>query len=118
MDAEFDLQGCEPSLERADDARRDAGRMPVHAHDRTEGLKPEWVRQPPQEFVAAVVVHDGLAHDGTQRGHALPQPWRHTPAIQGKISAACPSCHRSSTDSLVCRVYQRVGPLCAAGKLP
>ena len=93
MDAEFALQGCEPALERADDARRDAGRMPVHAHDRTEGLKPEGVRQPPQEFVAAVVMHDRLAHDGAQRGHALPQPRRHTPAMEGKISAACPSCH-------------------------
>ena len=72
MDAEFALQGCEPALERADYARRDAGRMSVHAHHGTEGLEPERVRQPAQELIAAVVMHDGLANDGAERRHALP----------------------------------------------
>ena len=67
--------------------------MPVHAHDGAEGLEPEGVRQPAQEFVAAVVMHDGLADDGAERRHALAQPRRHAAAMEGKISAACSSCH-------------------------
>ena len=36
VDAEFVGQRPQPALEGADDAGGDAGRMPVHPHDRTE----------------------------------------------------------------------------------
>jgi hypothetical protein len=71
------------ALERADDAGRDARRMPVHSHHGTEELEPKRVRQPPQEFVAAVLMHDGLSDDGAERGHACRQPLRDAPAMQG-----------------------------------
>ena len=86
-------QRRETALQCADHAGGDAGRMPVHAHDGAEGLEPEGMRQPPQEFIAAVVMDDGLADDGAERRHALPQPRRHAAAVERKISAACPSCH-------------------------
>jgi hypothetical protein len=35
--------------------------MPIHAHDGTKGLKPKWVCNPAQQFVAAIVMNDGLA---------------------------------------------------------
>jgi hypothetical protein len=44
----------------------------------------------PQEFVAAVVVHDGLADDQAELGRAMPgtrPPWR------GEMSAASASGH-------------------------
>src|SRR5581483_2751333 len=41
-------------LQRADHRRGDAGRMPVHPHDRAETLKPERVGEAREEFVAAV----------------------------------------------------------------
>ena len=40
--------------------------MPVHAHDGAERLKPERDGEPAQQFVAAVVMDDGLRHDGTE----------------------------------------------------
>src|SRR3981189_2745175 len=67
--------------------------MPIHSHDSAERLKPERMRQPLQEFVAAVMMDDGLAHNGAERGHAARQPRRNTPAVKRKIRAACPSCH-------------------------
>src|SRR5437588_9090092 len=99
MDAEFAPQRSQAALQGTDDAGGDAGGMPVHPHDGTEGLEPEWMRQPTQELVAAIVVDDRLANNGAQRGHARRQPWRHASEMKGKISAACSSCHCVSFDS-------------------
>src|SRR5450631_2875319 len=99
MDSELVLQGRQAALQCADDASGDAGRMPVHTHDGAEGLEPEGMRQPPQELVATIVVDDRLANNGAQRGHARCQPRRYAPAMKGKISAACSSCHCVSFDS-------------------
>ena len=60
------------------------------------------MRQPAQELVAAVVMHDrllvapvmmddGLADDGAELSHALGQPRRHAAAMERQISAARPS---------------------------
>ena len=95
VDAELVLQRRQPALERADDAGRDAGGMPVHPHDGAEGLKPERIGQPAQKLVAAVVVHDGLGHHRAQPGHAVRQPFRHLSAVQRQISTARPSRHQS-----------------------
>src|SRR5712671_1282973 len=81
------------ALQRADDAGGNPGGMPVHSHHRAERLKPERMRQPLQEFIAAVMMDDSLADNGAKHGHALRQPWRNTPAVKGKIGAACSSCH-------------------------
>src|SRR5438045_2473452 len=73
--------------------------MPVHAHDGAEGLEPEGMGQPPQELVAAIVVHDRLANNRAERGHTHGQPWRYASAMKGKISATCSLCHCVSFDS-------------------
>ena len=96
VDAEFVRERPEPALEGADDAGGDAGGMPVHPHDRTERLEPERMRQPLQELVAAVMVHDGLRDDGAKRGHARRQPRRHASAVERKNGAAGTSCHRET----------------------
>jgi hypothetical protein len=83
IDAELVLQRHQSALQCADNACRDAGRMPIHAHHGAEGLKPEGMRQPLQEFVAAVVMDHRLGHDGAQHGHARRQPGRHPSAMQG-----------------------------------
>jgi beta-phosphoglucomutase-like phosphatase (HAD superfamily) len=80
---EAQREGAQTALEGADDAGRYAGRMPGHAHDRAERPEPEWMRQPLQEFVAAVVVDDGLSNDGAERRHSGRQPRRNTSAVQG-----------------------------------
>ena len=54
MDSEFARERLEPSLQRADHARGDAGGMPVHAHDRAERLEPERMSEATQQLVAAV----------------------------------------------------------------
>src|SRR6185437_5795334 len=67
-------------------------------------LEPKWVRQPLQEFVAAVVVHNRLGDDGAKRRHALAKPGRHPAAVKWKISATRPFYHR-----YVCQLLFRVG---------
>ena len=83
VDAEFVRRGAQAALQGADDAGGDAGRMPVHAHDGAERLEPERMRQPLQEFVAAVMVDDRLGDDGAERRHARRQPRRNASAVQG-----------------------------------
>ena len=95
VDAELLLQRRQPALERADDAGRDAGGMPVHPHDGAEGLKPKRICQPAQQLVAAVMVHHGLGHHRAQPGHAVRQPFRHLAAVQRQISTARSSRHQS-----------------------
>jgi hypothetical protein len=63
VNAQLVAERRQPSLAGTDDARRDAGGMPVHAHHGAKGLKPERIGQPPQQLVASVVVDNGL-HEG------------------------------------------------------
>jgi hypothetical protein len=93
VNAEFPRERPQPALEGANDAGGDAGRMPVHPHDRPERLEPEWMRQPLQELIATIVVDDGLGDDGAERGHARCEPSRHASAVQRKNCAAGSSCH-------------------------
>jgi hypothetical protein len=88
MDAELLLQRLEAALQRADDARRDAGGVPVHAHHGAEGLEPERVREPAQQLVAPVMVHDRLAHHGAEPRHARAEPGRHAAAMQREVGAS------------------------------
>jgi hypothetical protein len=96
LHAEFFFERREPALERADDARGDAGGMPVHAHHGAERLEPERVREPPQQLVAPVMVHDRLGHDRAEAGHAAGEPARHLPAVQRQIGASGALGHRLS----------------------
>ena len=97
MQAEFARQRPEPPLERADDRGRDAGRVPVHAHHRAEGLEPEGMRETPQEFVAPVFEHDRLGDHGAEPRHALSEPPRHAAAVQRKVCAASAPRHQRTT---------------------
>src|ERR1700733_11283498 len=83
VQSKFALDRSKTAFQGADDARGDAGRMPIHAHDGAEGLEPERMRQPLQEFVAAVVVDDRLSDDGAERRHPGRQPRRDPSAMQG-----------------------------------
>lgn len=64
MDTEFSGQGGEAALQRADDTCGDTGGMPVHSHHRPERLEPEGMRQPAQQFVAAIFEDDCLGDHG------------------------------------------------------
>ena len=46
------------------------------------------MREPAQQFVAAVMMHDRLADHRAEPRHALGQPWRHAPAVQRQVGAA------------------------------
>ncbi len=74
MNAKLALQRGEPAFQRADDARGDPRRVPVHSHDSAKGLKPERVGESLQEFVAPIMVNDGLRDDRAERSHAFRQP--------------------------------------------
>jgi tripartite ATP-independent transporter DctM subunit len=59
--------------------------MPIHAHHGAEGLKPEWMGQPAQQHVTAVVMDDSFAHHRAKAGHALGQPFRHPAAMKRQV---------------------------------
>jgi len=61
MDAKLAGERSLAPFQRADHARRDAGGMPVHPHDRPKRLEPERMRQPLQELIPAIVINDCLA---------------------------------------------------------
>src|ERR1700675_2328187 len=67
--------------------------MPVHAHDGAEGLNPEWIGEPTQQFVASIMMHDRLAHDRAETCHAVGEPFRNLPAMQREVRAPHPSSH-------------------------
>src|SRR5208283_728115 len=74
MNAEFARQRLEPTLQRADHARRDARGVPVHAHHRAKRLKPERMSKATQQLVATVVMNDRLADDHAEASHSLRKP--------------------------------------------
>jgi hypothetical protein len=45
--------------------------MPVHPHHCAEGLKPEWMGETAQEFIAAEVVNNRFAYDRAQARHTV-----------------------------------------------
>ena len=47
------------------------GRVPVHAHDRAERLKPKRMGKATQELVATVVMDDRLGDDHAEPGHPI-----------------------------------------------
>ena len=95
VEAELALEWTEPALEGAEHARGDARGMPIHPHHRAERLKPEWVREPAQEFVASVVMHDRLADHRSKPRHAVGEPFRHVTVMQRQIRASRSSGHCS-----------------------
>ena len=88
MDAELPGQRRQAALQRADDARGDAGGMPVHPHHRAERLEPEGMRQPAQQLVAAILEDDRLGDHRAEPGHAIAQPFRHAAAVKRQVGAA------------------------------
>ena len=54
------------------------------------------MRQPAQEFVAAVMMDDRLGDDRAQFRHALAEPGGNPAIVKRQIGAARPSSHESS----------------------
>ena len=94
MDAELSGQRCQAALQRADDARGDAGGMPVHPHHRAERLEPEGMRQPAQQLVAAILEDDRLGDHRAQPGHAIAEPFRHAATVKRQVGAAGTAHHQ------------------------
>ena len=88
VEAELAIKRSEPALEGAEHARRDAGGLPVHPHHRAERLKPEWMREPAQELVPPVVVHDRLADHRPEPRHPVGEPFRDVPVVQRQVGAS------------------------------
>ena len=84
--AELAREWHQSTFQRANDAGRDARGVPIH--DRAEGLKPERMGEPAQQFVAAIVMDNRFAHDGTKARHAVAEPFRHSPTMERKIGAS------------------------------
>src|SRR3954469_21659515 len=89
-DVEAELTGArvEPALQRPHYRRRDAGGMPVHAHDAAVGLEPERVAQPREEGGPAVVDDDAFGDRRPERRHARGEPCGHAATVQREIGNA------------------------------
>ena len=61
------------------------------------------MRQAAQEFVAPVMMHDGLGDHGAQPRHALAEPGGNAAAMQRQIGAAGPSSQETSRGESVKR---------------
>src|ERR1700693_663447 len=110
MNAELIADWRQSTFERSNDARCNARGMPVHAHDGTERLKPEGIREASQQLVPTIVMGDGLRHDCTEPGHPVGQPPRNVAAVERQIGASGPSCHYSYDSYVpvgVCRSTNR-----------
>jgi hypothetical protein len=59
--------------------------MPVHPHHAAEGLKPEWVAQPGEKFIVAVMKKDAFRDPGSERRHPRRKPGRHAAAVERQI---------------------------------
>jgi hypothetical protein len=94
VDSELLLKRPETALQSADHAGGDARGVPVHSHHGAERLEPEGVRQPLEEFVAAVVMDDCLRDDGPEAGHALGEPRGDASTMQREIGASGPPRHQ------------------------
>src|SRR4051795_12747148 len=89
-DVEAELTGArvEPALQRPHYRRRDAGGMPVHAHDAAVGLEPERVAQSREEGGPTVVDDDAFGNRGPKRRHPRGKPRRYPAPMQRKIGDA------------------------------
>ena len=85
MDPQLVRERGQAALQRADHARRNARRMPIHAHHGTERLEPEGMGEAPQQLVAAIMMDDGLADQRAQAGHPIRKPLRDASAVQRKV---------------------------------
>jgi hypothetical protein len=62
--------------------------MPVHAHHGPEGLKPERIAEPRQEFGGAVVMDNALDDRSSELFHALREPEGHSAAVKRQVSGS------------------------------
>ena len=46
------------------------------------------MRKSAQEFVAAIMMHDGLGDDRSKARHALPEPRGHAAIVQRQVGAS------------------------------
>src|SRR5437588_9327732 len=60
VNPELLLQRSQPALQRADNARRNAGGMPVHSHYGAERLKPERMSEATHQSIATVMMNNRL----------------------------------------------------------
>jgi hypothetical protein len=96
MNPELLLQRCQAALQRAYDAGRDPGGMPVHTHNGAERLEPEWVREAPQQLIAAVMMDNRFADNRAEAGHSVGEPLGNLPSVQRQVGGSSPLGHQSS----------------------
>ncbi len=82
IQAKLPGEGRQSALQGADDAGGNAGRVPIHAHHRAEGLEPVWMSKASKQVVAPVVVDNGLADHGPEPCHAIAQPFGDTATMK------------------------------------
>ena len=71
VNAELMTERHQSAFEGTKNARRNAGRMPVHAHNGAKRLKPEGICESSQQLVPTIVMDNGLGHDGTEPRHPI-----------------------------------------------
>jgi hypothetical protein len=70
--------------------------MPVHTHNGAERLEPEWVREAPQQLIAAVMMDNRFADNCAEAGHSVGKPFGNLSSMQRQIGGSSPLGHQSS----------------------
>ena len=73
--------------------------MPIHPHDGSERLEPEWVGEAPEKLVPAIVMDNRLAHHRPEPSHSVGEPFGHMTTVQGQVGASRSSGHAASRSS-------------------
>src|SRR5207244_8218815 len=76
---------AQAAFEGAEDGSRDSGGMPIHSHDRAEGLKPKWIAQPGEKLGAPVALQYHIANRRAELRHQSGESWRHEAGMQRMI---------------------------------
>src|SRR5580704_2569156 len=88
VDTELVRSRVEAAFQRAHHRRRDARRVPIHAHHRTESLEPEGITQTREQLGRAVMEKNALGDRGAEACHAVGQPAGDASTVERKIGVA------------------------------
>src|SRR5581483_2059789 len=90
VQAQFMGSRIQSSLQRTQHRGCDAGRMPIHAHNAPESLKPVRVTEAAEQFRSAIVIQHAFADGRSHAGHPLREPGWNASTVQWEISNSGP----------------------------
>src|SRR5690349_16124290 len=119
INSEFVRAWIEASLQSSHDGRRNARRVPVHAHDTAERLKPAWITETRKERRCSVLAQDVFSNSRAEQSHPVREPGRHSTTVQRQIGCSgalhnvilplkCSQSHPRRADPVICNSLSKL----------